>query len=135
MKLGMFTSGYQYYPLEAAFQDAKRIGYDYIELWGGRPHAFPPDLKRGGIEQVKKLIEVYEMPVHVYTPEHNAYPYNYMIGDSSQRKEAVDYLYRSCGKYHKPQTNPGATGRNAEGTGRICTTDPGTGFAGDTDSF
>ena len=34
----------------------------------------------------------YEMPVHVYTPEHNAYPYNYMIGDSSQRKEAVDYL-------------------------------------------
>ena len=60
MKLGMFTSGYQYYPLEAAFQDAKRIGYDYIELWGGRPHAFPPDLKRGGIEQVKKLIEVYE---------------------------------------------------------------------------
>lgn len=23
MKLGMFTSGYQYYPLEAAFQDAK----------------------------------------------------------------------------------------------------------------
>ena len=24
MKLGMFTSGYQYYPLEAAFQDAKR---------------------------------------------------------------------------------------------------------------
>ena len=53
MKLGMFTSGYQYYPLEAAFQDAKRIGYDYIELWGGRPHAFPLDLKRGGIEQVK----------------------------------------------------------------------------------
>ena len=92
MKLGMFTSGYQYYPLEAAFQDAKRIGYDYIELWGGRPHAFPLDLKRGGIEQVKKLIEVYEMPVHVYTPERNAYPYNYMIGDSSQRKEAVDYL-------------------------------------------
>ena len=38
------------------------------------------------------MIEVYEMPVHVYTPEHNAYPYNYMIGDSSQRKEAVDYL-------------------------------------------
>ena len=115
MKLGMFTSGYQYYPLEAAFQDAKRIGYDYIELWGGRPHAFPPDLKRGGIEQVKKLIEVYEMPVH--------------------GSRIHTYFYRSCGKYHKPQTNPGATGRNAEGTGRICTTDPGTGFAGDTDSF
>ena len=42
MKLGMFTSGYQYYPLEAAFQDAKRIGYDYIELWG-RPRRAPQE--------------------------------------------------------------------------------------------
>lgn len=40
MKLGMFTSGYQYYPLEAAFQDAKRIGYDYIELGEGVPMHF-----------------------------------------------------------------------------------------------
>ena len=40
MELGMFTSGYQYYPLERAFADARRFGYDYIELWGGRPHAF-----------------------------------------------------------------------------------------------
>ena len=43
MELGMFTSGYQYYPLERAFADARRFGYDYIELWGGRPHAFAPE--------------------------------------------------------------------------------------------
>ena len=45
MKLGMFTSGYQRNPLEHCFQDAKRFGYDFIELWGGRPHAYAPDLK------------------------------------------------------------------------------------------
>lgn len=92
MKLGMFTSGYQYYPLEDAFRDAKRIGYDYVELWGGRPHAFAPDLKRGEIVQVQKLIETYDMPVRIYTPEHNAYPYNYMIGNEWQRQDAVAYL-------------------------------------------
>lgn len=27
-----------------------------------------------------------------YTPEHNAYPYNYMIGSEAQRRDAVDYL-------------------------------------------
>ena len=37
MKIGMFTSGYQRNPLEHCFQDAKEYGYDYIELWGGRP--------------------------------------------------------------------------------------------------
>lgn len=92
MKIGMFTSGYQYYPLEYAFRDAKRIGYDYIELWGGRPHAFAPDLARGDLKKLQELIAKYEMPVLVYTPEHNAYPYNYMIGSEAQRKEAIEYL-------------------------------------------
>ncbi|RPF47816.1 protein FrlC [Hydrogenoanaerobacterium saccharovorans] len=92
MKLGLFTSGYQRNPLEHCFIDAKRFGYDYIELWGARPHAFAPDLKSGDINEVKRLIEKYEMPVRGYTPEHNAYPYNFMIGSESQREDAVNYL-------------------------------------------
>jgi len=92
MKIGMFTSGYQRNPLEHCFQDAKRFGYDFIELWGGRPHAFALDLKAGEIYEVKRLIDKYEMPVVGYTPEHNAYPYNFMIGSELQRQDAVNYL-------------------------------------------
>lgn len=92
MELGIFTSGYQRDPLERAFADAGRLGYDYIELWGGRPHAFAPDLKRGGLPAVLALIERYQMPVYVYTPEHNAYPYNYMAGDLLQWEDSMAYL-------------------------------------------
>lgn len=92
MKIGMFTSGYQRNPLEDAFRDAKKFGYDYIELWGGRPHAFAPDLNNGDLEKIKRLIDLYEMPVLGYTPEHNAYPYNFMIGSEAQRQDAVAYL-------------------------------------------
>ena len=92
LKVGMFTSGYQRNPLEHCFMDAKEYGYDYIELWGGRPHAYAPDLKAGDIYEVRRLIEKYEMPVLGYTPEHNAYPYNYMIGSEAQRRDAIDYL-------------------------------------------
>lgn len=92
LKVGMFTSGYQRNPLEHCFMDAKEYGYDYIELWGGRPYAYAPDLKAGDINEVRRLIEKYEMPVLGYTPEHNAYPYNYMIGSEAQRRDAVDYL-------------------------------------------
>lgn len=88
----MFTSGYQRNPLEHCFADAKKFGYDYIELWGGRPHAFPYDLKAGDISEVRRLIEKYEMPVRGYTPEHNGYPYNYMIGTEAMRRDAVEYL-------------------------------------------
>lgn len=92
LKVGMFTSGYQRNPLEHCFMDAKEYGYDYIELWGGRPHAYATDLKAGDINEVRRLIEKYEMPVLGYTPEHNAYPYNYMIGSEAQRRDAIDYL-------------------------------------------
>jgi protein FrlC len=69
LKVGMFTSGYQRNPLEHCFMDAKEYGYDYIELWGGRPHAYAPDLKAGDINEVRRL-----------------------IGSEAQRRDAVDYL-------------------------------------------
>ena len=92
MKLGMFTCGWQRWPLERVFSGARRLGYDYIELWGGRPHAFAPDLRRGGLREVLALEEKYQMPVAVYTPEHNAYPYNYMLGDRQQWEDCMAYL-------------------------------------------
>lgn len=92
MKIGMFTSGYQRNPLEHCFEDAKRFGYDFIELWGGRPHAFAYDLEKGEIEEVKRLIKKYDMPVLGFVPEHNAYPYNFMIGSEIQWQDAMDYL-------------------------------------------
>ena len=92
MKIGMFTSGYQRNPLEHVFQDAKECGYDYVELYGARPHAYAPDLATGDIDEVKRLIDRYEMPVYGYVPEHNLYPYNYMIGSEAQRLDAVAYL-------------------------------------------
>ncbi len=92
MKIGIFTSGYQRNKIEDIFEDAQKFGYDYVELWGGRPHAYPYDLKNGDIDIILKLIEKYDMPVYCYTPEHNAYPYNFMIGPERQRQESVDYL-------------------------------------------
>lgn len=92
MKLGMFTSGYLRNPLEHCFEDARRFGYDFIELYGARPHAYAPDLKNGDINKLRRLIDRYEVPVIGYTPEHNSYPYNFMIGSEAQREDSVKYL-------------------------------------------
>ena len=98
MKLGMFTCGYQRTSLKKAFADAKAFGYDYVELWGGRPHAYGPDLIRkdsGLLSCIRDLIQAYEMPVRIYTPEHNAYPFNYMLGDEHAWEDSMNYL-RCC---------------------------------------
>ncbi|WP_105648101.1 fructoselysine 3-epimerase [Cronobacter dublinensis] len=92
MKTGMFTCGHQRLPLEHAFRDAHELGYDGLELWGGRPHAFAPDLNTGGIKHVKELARVYQMPIIGYTPETNGYPYNMMLGDERMRRESLDMI-------------------------------------------
>lgn len=92
MRLGLFTCGYQRYPLERAFADAKRFGYDYIELWGGYPHAYVEDLKLKTTAHIRELIHKYDMPVECFTPEHNGYPFNYMAGDESQWERSMQYL-------------------------------------------
>ena len=53
---------------------------------------FPYTTLFRSIKEVRRLIDQYEMPVVGYTPEHNAYPFNYMIGSEAQRRDAVDYL-------------------------------------------
>ncbi|EGE1325885.1 fructoselysine 3-epimerase [Escherichia coli] len=92
MKTGMFTCGHQRLPIEHAFRDASELGYDGIEIWGGRPHAFAPDLKAGGIKQIKALAQTYQMPIIGYTPETNGYPYNMMLGDEHMRRESLDMI-------------------------------------------
>ncbi len=92
MRLGLFTCGYQRYNLEKAFADAKRFGYDYIELWGGFPHAYVGDLKTKGTAHIRALSDKYGIPVECYTPEHNAYPFNYMAGDERQWEKSMEYL-------------------------------------------
>ncbi|WP_312981887.1 fructoselysine 3-epimerase [Atlantibacter sp.] len=92
MKTGMFTCGHQRLPLEHAFRDAHELGYDGLELWGGRPHAYAPDLNAGAIKHVKELARVYQMPIIGYTPETNGYPYNMMLGDEGMRRESLDMI-------------------------------------------
>ena len=94
MKFGLFTCGYQRFDIEKAFQDAQRFGYDYIELWGARPHAYPYDLEIC-TNRIIELIKKYNMPVTVYTPELNAYPFNLMWEDESMRDNSLEYVYKS----------------------------------------
>lgn len=95
MQLGLFTSGYQYQKLEDAFIDAKNLGYDYLELWGGYPHAYPYDLDEIKCQEILALSKHYNLPILVYTPEHNAYPYNYLIGDSKQVANCLAYFKKA----------------------------------------
>jgi protein FrlC len=92
MKIGLFTMPYMRLPLERAFRDAKRFGFDGVEVWCERPHAYALDLKAGGDREVKELSVRYGLPIIGYTPETNAYPYNRMIGSEAMRRVNLVYI-------------------------------------------
>jgi fructoselysine 3-epimerase len=92
LKISMFTSGFMRYPLERAFKEAHNCGYDGIEIWGGRPHAYAPDLRDGDLEKIIKFSRDYNLPIVGYTPETNAYPFNLMAPEAKMRREAVKYV-------------------------------------------
>ena len=121
MKIALFTGGYSNYPLERAFQAAAKYGYDGIELGGFRPHAYAPDLARGGAERIKQLSRDYNMPIIDYVPENTGSPYSLVFENPEMNKDSLDYFKLSLdmareidAKYCMLACNHPGYGRNKE---------------------
>ena len=61
MKIAVASSLFSRYCLERTFEAASRLGYDGIELWGGRPHAYAPDMDDIAVERICALREKYHL--------------------------------------------------------------------------
>jgi protein FrlC len=95
MKIATLTVLFCRHPLEKVFQIASSQGYDGIELWGGRPHAYPYDMDEERIADVLRMKEQYHLEIPMYTPELLAYPYNVATQDPVERQDTIDYLKRA----------------------------------------
>lgn len=91
MKFAFLSLLFKRYPLEYSFQTAKKYCFDGIEIWGGRPHAYPWDLEQV-VPKIKEWKEKYQVQVPMYTPELLAYPYNLSSWDESERRDTIAYL-------------------------------------------
>jgi protein FrlC len=95
MKVSILSCLFCRYPLEKAFEIASMQGYDGVEVWGGRPHAYAYDMNEVRIEDVLRMKEQYKMEIPMYSPEILTYPYNIPTSDPKERKDTIDYLKRS----------------------------------------
>lgn len=95
MKNAILSLLFWRYPLDRTFEAASRIGYDGIELYGARPHAYPYDMDERRIEEVLQLKEKYRLEIPMYTPEILTYPYNIPSQDKREREDTRNYLFRA----------------------------------------
>ena len=119
MRIGMFTSGYQRSPMEHAFADAARFGYDYVELWGGRPHAFAPDLLAGDLTGILDLIQRYQVPVEVRPERSQALAIRWLISAARARSEHT-MAARLSGELLDASANRGNAVKKREDTHRMA---------------
>lgn len=92
MKIALFTAGFSNYPIERAFKAAAENGYDGIEIGGFRPHAYAPDLAKGGAAKICRMSKEYGLPIVSYAPENTGSPYSLVFEDQKMNQESLDYF-------------------------------------------
>lgn len=91
LKLSFLSMVYQRYSLERAFHDADRMGFNGIEVWGARPHAYVYDCDDRLINQINQWKETYNLEIAAYTPENCVYPYSLCSQSEKERIDTIEY--------------------------------------------
>lgn len=92
MKFGCFSLDFRRFSLETAFRAAARYDFEGIEIWGGRPHAYPFDMDAEKVKEILSLKKKYNMEVPMYTPNALGMPYNLCSLDAREQKDALKYF-------------------------------------------
>jgi len=95
MKLSISSKLYQNYTLEETVKRVAKLGYDGIEIWGGRPHAYYRDINEADATTIKKLIDKAGLEISGFIPAQFGYPTSLCSPISSIRKDSVEYIKKS----------------------------------------
>lgn len=91
MKFAQSSAVYYNYSLKYAIQDLGRIGYDGIEIWGGRPHMYRHDLDEQ-LDDILSLLKQNNLEVCNLIPAQFRYPLLLCSENEVVRKDSVGYI-------------------------------------------
>jgi fructoselysine 3-epimerase len=114
MKLSISSFLYYNYPLEEAIKRISGCGYQGIEIWGGRPHAYRNDLTEDEILNLRKLLERSQLEISAFIPAQFRYPTSLCSPNAMIREDSVNYIKDSIATSlklgcHKVSICPGHT--------------------------
>ena len=92
MKTSISTFVYFNYTLEETVKRISQCGYQGVEIWGGRPHAYRNDLSGEEIINLRGLIEKSGMEISAFIPAQFRYPTCLCSPNSRIREDSVSYI-------------------------------------------
>ncbi len=95
MKTSISTFVHYRYPLTEAIRRYAEMGYDGVEIWGGRPHAYWEDMTDQIIAEIKSVIDGCGLEISNFIPAQFRYPTNLAADSQAVRSKSVDYINRN----------------------------------------
>lgn len=95
MKFCLISLDFRRYPLEHCFRTAARLGYDGVEIWGGRPHAWPYDMGADDVKALRELKQTFHLDLPMYTPAALGMGVCLCATSVQEREDALRYFQRA----------------------------------------
>jgi len=95
MKLSQSTFVYFNYPLKEAVTRIAEAGYQGVEVWGGRPHAYRDDLTEVELKDIHSLMEEKSIEVSAFIPAQFRYPTSLVNPKKRIREDSINYIKES----------------------------------------
>jgi protein FrlC len=95
LKLSLSSFVYYNYSLEDAIQHTASAGFDGIDIWGGRPHAYRQDLGEKELKNLIQLLRDVGLSVASFIPAQFRYPTCLCSPNETIRKDSVRYIQDS----------------------------------------
>lgn len=92
MRTSLSTFVFINYNLEEAVEHAATAGYDAIDIWGGRPHAYRTDLREHDIRQLRTLLDNFGLEIASFIPAQFHYPTTLCHPRKSIRMDSIQYM-------------------------------------------
>ena len=92
MRTSLSSFVYINYSLEEALEHTATAGFDAIDIWGGRPHAYRSDLREHDIRQLRSLLDDFGLEIASFIPAQFQYPTNLCHPRKSIRLDSVQYM-------------------------------------------
>ncbi len=91
---GLSLSSFIYfnYPLAEAIRRTAAAGYDGIDIWGGRPHAYRHDLTDSQIADLRRQMEDEGLAPVSFIPAQFRYPTSLCSPSDTVRLDSIDYI-------------------------------------------
>ena len=84
------------YSLEETIRRYARMGYDCVEIWGGRPHGYWEDIDPGRAKSLRTLLESEGLSISAWIPAQFRYPTNLAASEEGVRVKSVDYIKKTA---------------------------------------